>query len=62
LIFLTSYEKRVLTIGIFAFAARNKFEWNYLLASALLSTIPVIILFLVLQKYLIKGLTAGAIK
>lgn len=62
LIFLNSYEKRVLTIGIFAFAARNKFEWNYLLASALLSTIPVIILFLVLQKYLIKGLTAGAIK
>jgi len=62
LIFLTSFEKRVLTIGIFAFAARNKFEWNYLLASALLSTVPVIILFFVLQKYYIRGLTAGAIK
>jgi len=62
LIFLTSYKKRVLTIGIFAFSARNKFQWNYLLAAALLSAIPVIILFLLLQKYLIKGLTAGAIK
>ena len=60
--FLTSYDKRVLTIGIFAFSGRYEVVWNYLLGSAFLSTIPVLVLFLIVEKYIARGLTAGAVK
>ncbi len=59
---LTSYQKRVLNIGIFAFAGKWDVQWNYLLGAALLSTIPVLVLFLIIEKHLTKGVTAGAIK
>jgi multiple sugar transport system permease protein len=59
---LTSYEKRVLNIGIFAFAGKWDVQWNYLLGAAFVSTIPVLCLFLIIEKHLAKGLTAGAIK
>jgi multiple sugar transport system permease protein len=59
---LTSYHKRVLNIGIFAFAGKWDIAWNYLMGAALLSTIPVLALFLIIEKHLAKGITAGAIK
>jgi multiple sugar transport system permease protein len=59
---LTSYKKRVLNIGIFAFAGKWDVQWNYLLGAAFLSTIPVLVLFLIIEKHLTKGVTAGAIK
>jgi multiple sugar transport system permease protein len=59
---LTSYNKRVLNIGIFAFAGKWDVQWNYLLGAAFLSTIPILMLFLIIEKHLAKGITAGAIK
>jgi multiple sugar transport system permease protein len=59
---LTSYEKRVLNIGIFAFAGKWDVQWNYLLGAAFISTIPVLLLFIIIEKHLAKGITAGAIK
>jgi multiple sugar transport system permease protein len=59
---LTSYKKRVLTIGIFTLVGRWNIQWNYLLGAAFLATIPVVILFLIIEKHLVKGMTAGAIK
>ena len=37
-------------------------QWNYLFASSLLATIPVVILFMFIEKHLTAGLTAGGVK
>ncbi len=59
---LTSYKKRVLNIGIFALVGKWDVHWNYLLGAAFISTIPILFLFLIIEKHLAKGITAGAIK
>jgi multiple sugar transport system permease protein len=62
LTFITSLEKRPLTIGLYNFIGRWSVQWQYLMAAALLAIIPVILLFLAIEKQLIKGLAGGAIK
>jgi raffinose/stachyose/melibiose transport system permease protein len=37
-------------------------EWGLILTSVIMAALPVIILFLFAQKYIIKGMTSGAIK
>jgi arabinogalactan oligomer/maltooligosaccharide transport system permease protein len=37
-------------------------QWGYFAAGAIVTSIPIVALFLFLQKYLISGLTAGAVK
>jgi ABC-type glycerol-3-phosphate transport system permease component len=37
-------------------------EWTYLMAAALLSTLPVLLMFLLGQRFFIAGLTSGAVK
>jgi multiple sugar transport system permease protein len=39
-----------------------KIQWNYLMCIALVSSIPTMIVFILMQKYLIAGMTAGAVK
>jgi multiple sugar transport system permease protein len=60
--FITSPEKSPVTIGIFIFSGRYHVEWGLLMTSALLATLPVVILFFFFQKQLVGGLSAGAIK
>ncbi len=60
---LTQGEKiRTLPIGIQNFITQYQYEWGSLLASGSIATFPILILFLLLQKYLVQGLTAGALK
>lgn len=54
--------KKPLTVGIFSFFGRYDVEWGYVFATSLIATIPVIVLFLVIEKYLVSGLTAGGVK
>ena len=51
-----------LTVGINIFNGYNMVEWQYLFASALLATIPVVILFMLIEKHLVSGLTSGGVK
>jgi len=44
------------------FMGQYKTEWNYAMAGVILSVVPAIAFYLVLQKYIIKGMTAGAVK
>jgi multiple sugar transport system permease protein len=37
-------------------------EWQYLFAASLLATLPVVILFMFIEKYLVSGLTSGGVK
>lgn len=51
-----------LPIGLFAFFGRERVVYNELMAACLVGVIPVLIAFLFLQKYIVAGLTAGAVK
>lgn len=62
LTFTSSDEVRTLPIGLQRFIGSYEIYWNHLGAASVLTTIPVIILFLFIQKYMVKGLTAGSVK
>jgi len=51
-----------LTVGINIFNGYNMIEWQYLFASSLFAILPVVILFMSIEKNLTSGLTAGGVK
>ena len=51
-----------LTVGINIFNGYNIIEWQYLFAASLFAIIPVVILFMSIEKNLTSGLTAGGVK
>ena len=51
-----------LTVGINIFNGYNLIEWQYLFASSIVAIIPVVILFMSIEKNLTSGLTAGGVK
>lgn len=59
---LTSQSNWPLTIGIHSFIGEHVVHWNDIMASSLMATLPVVLLFLVMERYIVAGLTAGAVK
>jgi multiple sugar transport system permease protein len=55
LTFIRSTEKRPLTLGLYNFIGRWTVSWHYLMAAALLAIIPVILLFMIIEKQLVHG-------
>lgn len=51
-----------LPAGVFEFIGYQDVIWNELMAASLIGVLPVMLIFLFMQRYLIAGLTAGAIK
>lgn len=51
-----------LPAGLFEFIGYQDVVWNQMMAAALTGVLPVMLFFLFLQKYLVAGLTAGAVK
>lgn len=62
LIFLNSYEKWTAPVGLASFRGQYIIQWNFLFAGSALLTLPVLLIFLILQKSLVSGFTAGAVK
>ena len=62
LVFMTEPSKRTLPIGIMDFKGQYETNWGTMMAASILIAIPVFILFLVIQRQLISGLTEGATK
>lgn len=60
--FITNQALRPITAGIFNFLGQYGTKWSYLTAFAVVTIIPVAIIFLFMQKYIISGLTSGAVK
>jgi len=52
---------RTLSVGVYAFKGENFIDWGGMMAASAITIIPVVILFLLLQRYFIDGL-AGAVK
>jgi multiple sugar transport system permease protein len=59
---ISSDANKPLTVGITIFNGYNMIEWQYLFASSLFATIPVIILFMCIEKHLVSGLASGGVK
>ena len=60
-IVLTSPEDQTLAVGLFQLVSTQiNANWGFFAAGSLLGTIPPLVLFLWLQKYVVSGLTAGA--
>lgn len=51
-----------MTVGINVFYGFNFIQWQYLFATSLFATIPVVVLFLLIEKHLVAGLTSGGVK
>lgn len=59
---LTSQTNWPLTVGIHSFIGEHVVHWSDIMASSLLSTLPLLALFVFMERYLVAGLTAGAVK
>jgi multiple sugar transport system permease protein len=59
---MTNDSTRTLAVGLRNYASENDVYWNQIMAASLVVSIPVVAGFLVLQRYLVAGLTAGSVK
>lgn len=59
---ITKESMKTLPVAIGQMAGYDKVMWNDLMAASLLSSLPVVILFLFLQKYFINSMMSGAVK
>ncbi|MER6115728.1 carbohydrate ABC transporter permease [Streptomyces sp. A0642] len=59
---MTNDTTRTLAVGLQGYATQNDVYWNQVMAASLVVSVPVVIGFLLLQRYLVTGLTAGAVK
>lgn len=62
LTFINQEDMYTAPVGLRFFVSGFSEQWGYFAAGALVAAIPVVVLFMFLQKYLISGLTAGAVK
>ncbi len=62
LYFLNSTDKWPMTLAVYNFFGQYMASWNLVSADILLTVAPVLVIFLVCQKYIMGGQTAGAVK
>lgn len=60
--FIQNQKMRPITAGIFNFMGQYGTKWSYLTAFAVVTIIPVALIFIFMQKYIIAGMTSGAVK
>ena len=51
-----------LPAGLYEFIGYQTVKWNEMMAASLVGIVPVLLVFIFLQKYIVEGLTAGAVK
>lgn len=61
-VLLSSPEKQTLTVWLASFTTNRGTEWGPLMAGATLTAVPVVIFFLLVQRRIAFGLTAGAVR
>jgi ABC-type glycerol-3-phosphate transport system permease component len=61
LMLIQSDSKKTLPLGTSYFFQAHNINWDLVLAAAVVISLPVFVLFIFTQKYLIKGIAAGAL-
>ena len=62
LIMLTSTKNLTISLGIATMQGENSTDFGLIMAGSALASVPIIIVFLIFQKYFTKGITMGAVK
>jgi multiple sugar transport system permease protein len=62
LIFITSEDKRTVPVGLQYLITGDVFLWGPIMAGAVFSALPVMVLYFLAQRYMVQGLSAGAVK
>ncbi|MGI5164783.1 carbohydrate ABC transporter permease [Spirillospora sp. CA-253888] len=57
-----SPDRRPLTVAIPSFITQYQENWQFLFATSLIAIVPVVIMFVFIERYLVGGLTAGSVK
>lgn len=60
--FLNSSTNWTITVGLASFKGEYITYWNEIMAASLVSSLPIVIMFIFLEKYLVSGLSSGAVK
>lgn len=60
-VLIESWSKRVLTMSIYSLLAEFVTDWNTMMAFSVLASAPLVVAFVFLQKYMVQGMTAGAL-
>ncbi|MFD0258511.1 carbohydrate ABC transporter permease [Kitasatospora indigofera] len=55
-------ESQPLTVGINGFIGNYTVQWNYLFAGSVVAIVPVVVLFALIERQVVSGLTAGSVK
>ena len=61
-LFTNSSDMRTLTVGLTFYLGNQSVDWGHLMAGASISALPVILVFVIFQRQIIQGMTAGAVK
>jgi multiple sugar transport system permease protein len=59
---LTTDATRTLAIGLRNYSSQTNVYWNQLMAAAVVVSAPIVIAFLIAQRWIVRGLTAGGVK
>jgi multiple sugar transport system permease protein len=62
LIFITSEDKRTVPLALNYLITGDVFLWGPIMAGAVLSSLPVIILYFLAQRFMVAGMTSGSVK
>jgi multiple sugar transport system permease protein len=62
LIFITSEDKRTVPLALQYLITGDVFLWGPIMAGAVFSALPVMILYFLAQRFMVQGMTAGSIK
>jgi len=60
--FLSQQSKFTVNVGLYSFITERALEWSGMMAATTVAVVPAFILFLFIQKYLIKGMGGGGVK
>jgi multiple sugar transport system permease protein len=55
-------DHQPITLGIYRYIGNNTQDWNAILATSVVASLPAAVLLLVAQRYVAAGVTAGAVK
>ena len=61
-VFITSDSLKTLPVGLQLLVFGDIYPWGQLMAASLMMAIPVVIVYIYAQRYLVGGLTAGSVK
>ena len=62
LIYISSNSKQTISVGLTFFSGMNNTEWNLVFAAAVIVALPILVIFVFLQKYFIQGVVVSGVK